>query len=261
MVLVSGAGSDHRGWRGVVPELCATDEDRGLFDVDAPSLASRARVAVFDQRGTGESRRVAPATDVRQLAGDAVAVGRALLGEQFAVVGASMGGWAALHAVLAAPEAVTAVGLLSTTAGGRGLTPPSDAVINNAVAVATRPEVGLVREGVCLAFAPAFGAAHSALIDLLVNEALASPSTEADLLAQGSVFVSHDVVDQLDRIAAPTLVMCGTEDLHHPAANSRLLAEHIRDARLVMVEGAAHSLGWEVPDRVIAELVVLLSRE
>jgi pimeloyl-ACP methyl ester carboxylesterase len=241
-----------------VPELCASDHDRALFAPGAPSLASVARVAVFDQRGTGASRQVAPATSARQLADDALSVGRALLGERFAVIGASMGGWAALHAVLSAPDSVSSLGLISTTAGGRGLTPPSDAVIHNTIAVAAHPDEDLVREGVVLAFAPAFAATHGPLMDLLVTETLATPSTEADLIAQGSVFASHDVTDQLDRINVATLVMCGTNDVHHPPANSELLADRIPGARLVLVDGAAHALGWEAPERLVTELLVLL---
>lgn len=259
-LLIAGAGADHRGWRAIVPELCNSHGERALFDSDAPSLASQARVAVYDQRGTGASRELAPATTVEQLADDALAVGKALLGDRFAVVGSSMGGWAALNAVLSAPDSITALGLISTTAGGRGLTLPSDAVMNSAASVVGEPDEAHIREGAALSLTPEFVASHGPLIDLLVEEEMANPPTEADLMAQASIFASHDVADQLERIAVPTLVMCGTEDQHHPPENSHFLAHGIRGARLVMVEGAAHSLRLETPDRLVRELLALLER-
>jgi 3-oxoadipate enol-lactonase len=258
VLLIAGAGGDHRGWRSIVPELCTSDEDRALFASDAPSLASHARVAVFDQRATGASESVPPATSARQLADDALVVGRALLGDRFAVVGSSMGGWAALQTVLTAPETVTALGLISTTAGGRGLTLPSDAVMNSSVAVVEQPDHEHVRESVTLGFTPSFVASRRPLIDLLVAEALATPTTEEVLAAQAAIFTSHDVADQLRTISVPTLVMCGSEDQHQPPENSRFLAEHIRGARLVMVEGAAHTLRLEAPGRVVDEVLSLL---
>jgi pimeloyl-ACP methyl ester carboxylesterase len=41
----------------------------------------------------------------------------------------------------------------------------------------------------------------------------------------------------LGAIAAPTLVICGTEDTVTPPANSRMLAGRIRDASLIMLAG------------------------
>jgi pimeloyl-ACP methyl ester carboxylesterase len=54
------------------------------------SLADELRVAVFDQRGCGESSEAPPATSAELMASDAIAVGRALLGPRFAVVGESL---------------------------------------------------------------------------------------------------------------------------------------------------------------------------
>lgn len=55
---------------------------------------------------------------------------------------------------------------------------------------------------------------------------------------------------RLRRIAAPTLVVRGAEDTFLPEAHAKAYAEEIPDARLEIVEGAAHLLPLEQPDEL-----------
>jgi pimeloyl-ACP methyl ester carboxylesterase len=55
-------------------------------------------------------------------------------------------------------------------------------------------------------------------------------------------------------IDAPTLVVCGDNDMAVPSANSRLLAARIRDARLITVQ-AGHDLQRPGPAAMVAPLV------
>jgi pimeloyl-ACP methyl ester carboxylesterase len=59
-----------------------------------------------------------------------------------------------------------------------------------------------------------------------------------------------DVMDRLDEINVPTLVICGTEDQLTPLKYSRFLAESIPDARMVSVESAGHMVMIEQPGEV-----------
>jgi pimeloyl-ACP methyl ester carboxylesterase len=59
-----------------------------------------------------------------------------------------------------------------------------------------------------------------------------------------------DVMDRLDEISAPTLVICGTEDQLTPLKYSRFLVESIPDARMATVEGAGHMVMIEQPGEV-----------
>jgi 3-oxoadipate enol-lactonase len=54
----------------------------------------------------------------------------------------------------------------------------------------------------------------------------------------------------LGRIAAPTLVAAGEEDATFPVAETRAMADRIPGARFAVVDGAAHLLALEVPERV-----------
>ncbi|MBM4409375.1 MAG: alpha/beta fold hydrolase, partial [Chloroflexi bacterium] len=57
-----------------------------------------------------------------------------------------------------------------------------------------------------------------------------------------------DVRDDLGRIAAPTLVMAGTEDYSISLQQKRDLAEGIPGARLVEVPDASHTVPEEQPE-------------
>lgn len=61
---------------------------------------------------------------------------------------------------------------------------------------------------------------------------------------------SFDVMDRLEEIDIPTLVVCGTADELTPVKYARFLAEHIPDAWLVTVEGAGHMVMLERPHEV-----------
>lgn len=54
----------------------------------------------------------------------------------------------------------------------------------------------------------------------------------------------------LGRIEAPTLVVAGAEDATFPVAETRAMADLIPGARFVVIDGAAHLLALEVPERV-----------
>jgi 3-oxoadipate enol-lactonase len=73
-------------------------------------------------------------------------------------------------------------------------------------------------------------------------------------MEQMRAIVGHDTSTRLADIAAPTLVVHGTEDEMLPVSNAYAIAERIPDARLEIFEGVGHLFFWEEPERS-AELV------
>jgi pimeloyl-ACP methyl ester carboxylesterase len=59
-------------------------------------------------------------------------------------------------------------------------------------------------------------------------------------------------------IRAPTLVVWGAKDALFPRSSQDSLVRAIRGSRLVVYPEAAHSPNWEIPDRVVADLVAFL---
>jgi pimeloyl-ACP methyl ester carboxylesterase len=167
-----------------------------------------------------------------------------------------MGGMAAMHAALDFPESFGALGLVATTAGGSGLTLPSDAYLAAAVA---RYEPGQDEpiDALELAVGPRFRSEYRTLYEAFSKEAVTQPRTVGpEELAQ--VLFSHDVSQRLGEIAVPTVVICGTEDQVHPLPNSLFLARQIAAARLVELEGAGHLLNVEASERLIDEIFALV---
>ena len=66
--------------------------------------------------------------------------------------------------------------------------------------------------------------------------------------------LAYDDEDQLGRIAAPTLLLWGEYDGLFPRAEQDRLAAAIPGARLTVYPETGHSLQWERPERVAADL-------
>lgn len=68
-----------------------------------------------------------------------------------------------------------------------------------------------------------------------------------------------DYRDRLKNITAKTLVIVGENDWICPAEQSRIIADGIQGARLVIVPGANHSVHLEKNDIVLAAVRELLA--
>lgn len=59
-----------------------------------------------------------------------------------------------------------------------------------------------------------------------------------------------DIMDRVQGIKLPTLIVCGTEDEMTPPKYAHYLADKIEGAREVIIEGATHGVAMERPDEV-----------
>jgi 3-oxoadipate enol-lactonase len=90
-----------------------------------------------------------------------------------------------------------------------------------------------------------------------------NPPNQRAQRRQRDAIRGFDVCDRLGEIAAPTLILHGTEDqMIHPD-NARILSERIPGAELVLLEGAGHVYHSERPeeaDRAVLDFVGRHSR-
>jgi pimeloyl-ACP methyl ester carboxylesterase len=230
VLLISGLGMAATAWWRTIPVLA-----QGL------------RVLAFDNRGVGRSELTRGPYSLDRLADDAVAVLDAAGEESAHVYGLSMGGMIAQQLALRHPERVRALVLGASTAGGLRHELPDEATLDFMERrAAMRPEEA-VWAAVPFTYGRATRERHADRIGQDVVQRLRYPITRAGYEAQLAAAWGHDTSHRLGGIAAPTLVLHGTEDRIVPIANGMRLAEGIRGARLKVLRGAGHFYTTDAP--------------
>jgi pimeloyl-ACP methyl ester carboxylesterase len=213
-------------------------------------------VIAYDHRGVGASTRLEGPVTITQLAEDGSALLEALGIESADVLGISMGGMVAQELALKHPEQVRTLTLGCTFCGGPDSVATSPAVLGRlADAMASGDRERALRAGWEANVSPAMAAdddAYGAFLAIAARRAVAVPVVMAQLQACGA----HDTSARLHELAAPTLVIHGTEDEMLPVENGRLVAQLIPGSRLEILDGVGHMFCWEQPERS-AELVRL----
>jgi pimeloyl-ACP methyl ester carboxylesterase len=91
-----------------------------------------------------------------------------------------------------------------------------------------------------------------------ISHRMSSPPDPLAYMHQAAAVATHDAYERLNRIAAPTLVVHGEEDIFVPPANALVLAERIPGAQLRLWPGAAHMFPIDEPraDEEIARFLL-----
>ncbi len=173
--------------------------------------------------------------------------------ERAHLVGLSFGGMTALLAAATHPDRVDRVAVMGTSAQ---LGPPS-AWAERAAAVRAGGTDSIAATVAERWFTPAHRAADPAVLEW-ARAMIASTPDEGYIACCGAV-ERMDLRDDLHRIAAPLLAIAGRDDPATPLPHLELIAATVPDARLVVVEDAAHLANVDQPDIVNALLTEHLS--
>ena len=79
-------------------------------------------------------------------------------------------------------------------------------------------------------------------------------------IRQFRAFTEHDTRKRIGKIAAPTLVLVGREDMLLPVKMSEELVAGIPNAELVVLEGGGHSSLIEIADEFNLAVLDFLSK-
>ncbi len=231
VVVLSGSlGSDHRMWEPQVKPLT----DQGF------------RVIRYDTRGHGVSPVPPGPYALDDLGGDVLALLDAHGVERAHVVGLSLGGMTGMWLGIHAAERIGSLVLCCTSAK---LGPP-EMWAERAKAVRENGTGSVAEGGVGRWVTAGYAAAHPEQVDSLRAMIAAVP---AEGYAASCAAIEHmDLVDDLPKIEARTLVIAGAEDPATPVEHGEVIAGGIPDARLAVVEGAAHLGSFEQPERFTA---------
>lgn len=164
----------------------------------------------------------------------------------FALIGFSMGGYIAREIVRMAPQAVTALVLVATSARG-----DSEVQARRKAAAAARAGAlgfrGMSRSALSMSLHPD-RAADAALLDRM--QAMGARLGQDAFLRQ-SRLDRHGDADQLGAIACPTLVVAGAQDRLRSLAEAEELHAGIPGSELTVIEDVGHMIPMEAPDMLL----------
>ena len=228
---------------------------RTSWEPQLSGLSSTFRCIAWDMPGYGASDEVAPLTfaaiaDAVARLLDAARVRRAHL------VGESFGGMHAMHVALRHPRRVGRLVLVNTSpAFGLDGTDP-DAWRSARLAPL---DAGLAPADIAEQVLTSVAGPSLKDDALAMRVAGFARIPAAGLRAAVECLPTHDVRDELSKIAAPALVIAGELDAETPVAYSRVIADGLRRAELVVLDGVGHLAATEAPrtvNRLIRDFLI-----
>ncbi len=229
-----------------------------MFAAQIEALKDRYRIIAFDHRCHGGSEVVKTEFGIYDLVADAAALIDQLVGGPVHFIGMSTGGYVGVRLMVKRPDLIKSAVLIDT--GGGGEDPAGLRQYNLMLAV--------VR---WLGVRPVFGRA----VQMLMGEPFRTDPTRKDeyemwkryifgldnigLFRFGkAIFYRDSVLDQLEDVQIPALVIVGEEDIPTPVATAEALAAALPNATLTTIPNAGHTSPVEAPALVTAAIVRFL---
>jgi 3-oxoadipate enol-lactonase len=210
-----------------------------MWDGQAEALAEHFTLIRFDARGHGESEVPPGPYAIEDFGRDVLDLLDHLEIERAHVAGISLGGMTAMWLAIHAPERVDRIIPTCTSAN---LGPPQNWI----------DRANAVREGGLEAIAPTV--AKNWVTDAAMRPQLERmiASTPRDGYIAACAAIEHmDLLPDLPRITAPTLVISAKQDPSTPPEHGQAIADRIPDARFEILDGAAHLANLERGDELV----------
>ncbi|MFI0257471.1 alpha/beta fold hydrolase [Streptomyces sp. NPDC017056] len=233
--------------------------DHTLWAPQTAALATAGhRVLVPDLRGYGASQVVPGVTRLETFAADLAALLDHLeVTERIVLGGLSMGGQIAMECARRFPERLRALVLAGTSAraetddGRRQRNAMADRLLREGMR-------GYTEEVLDKMVAPRTIATRPAVAEHVRRMMLGTPPEGAAAALRGRA-ERPDYTGTLTGLAMPALVAVGRDDTYTPVAEAAFLHARIPDARLAVIEGAAHLPNLEQPRAFDAALTGFLA--
>jgi pimeloyl-ACP methyl ester carboxylesterase len=170
---------------------------------------------------------------------------------RFALAGLSMGGYVALEIMRQAPERVLGLALLDTSA--RPDTVEATANRRKAIEQSELDYEGVIDALIPRLILPAKLPRAPELI-ALIKDMARRVGRDAFVRQQTAIIGRIDSRPDLDKIACPTLVLCGRDDVITPLEVHEEMVAAIRGARHLVIEQCGHLSTLDAPAKVSAAL-------
>src|ERR1700691_545634 len=235
--LINGVGLAYelRGDGAPIVMIHGAQGDQTMFAGLAADFSANYRFVRFDQRGSGLSDKP---YSIAMLADDTAGLMDHLGISAAHVIGVSMGGMIAEELALRHPQKIRSLVLGCTTAGGPKAIRLGGSALANAYS--TQPMTAEER-GKALAeaaFSKGYLAQHPEIITSMIESRRQRPIDSSAFAHRMKAAAEHDTYERLPQIKSPTLVITGKDDALISWENSRIIAERIQGAKLVVLEPA-----------------------
>ncbi|MEH2456575.1 alpha/beta fold hydrolase [Nostoc sp.] len=233
--------------------------DHAYWSLIMPSLISHYQVIRLDNRGMGRSSAPESPYSLKQMASDVAALLDRIAIDKVHLVGHSMGGQIAQELVLAHPQKVQSLMLLSSLAKGDGL---FNSIIETWGDLCGNVDLKLYEKVILpWIFTDTFYSIPG-MIEGLIEFAIRYPFFPAthSIYHHSRAMLDFDTTDRLQQIHCPTLVLVGKQDILTPLKFSQQLAQGIPNAELLVLERGGHGFLIESPDAVVSAMLNFLRK-
>lgn len=230
-----------------------------MFRAQVEALQDRYRCITLDWRGQGRSEVTAGGYDMDSLTEDAAALIEHLNAAPCHYVGLSMGGFIGMRLAIRRPELLKSLTLMETSADPE---PAQNVPRYRLLGWIGRLFGFRLTAGPVMAIMFGQEFIHDparAEERRYWRERLIANDRVGILRALDGVINRQGVYDQLDRLALPTLIVVGDQDVATTPDKARRIHARIAGSQLVIIPGAGHSSSVEKPAMVTAALESFLA--
>ncbi len=228
--------------------------DHSLWNPTVERLSTSYRVVAADTRGHGATDKPDGPYDIEMFANDYAALAGALGLRDICLVGLSQGGMIAQSLALIRPDLVSGLVLISTACKSH----PSlrDNMEARIAAMDQAGPLAAARIAAESIFSPAWRAANPDALERFVSWRAAMPTPP--LNAATRALYGFDLSRDLPRIAVPTLVIAGADDVLTKPAGMADIAALIPGAEFRQIPRTGHMIPVEQPEPLAALLEAFL---
>jgi 3-oxoadipate enol-lactonase len=226
----------------------------GMFDAQVDHFKSSFRCIAYDHRGQGQSSVAESGYDMDSLADDAIALIEKIGAGPCHFAGLSMGGMIGMRVALRRPDLLKSLILIETSAEAE----PSENLFKYRMLNFIARWFGLgvvVGQVMPILFGKSFMADPSRAEERARwRKSIGSGDRIGITKAVKGVIDRRGVIDDLGKIATPTLIIVGEEDTATVPAKSERMHAAIPGSKLARIPKAGHSSTIEEPDAVNAAI-------
>lgn len=231
--------------------------DSRVFEPLVDRLVEEHRVLAVDVRDHGRSEGPPSGWTLRQAAAEIERATDELGVDAAHVIGVSMGGMIALRWVLANPDSVRSLGLVSTSAEAEPRAWLHKAMVET-VRVAGRPAARVLMP---YSARRMFSEEVRGRPDVVEwRRRIRTMDPGALYRAGQAVFDREPILEEAEGIEAPALVLAASGDPAIPPDHGRRLADALSQAEIVELDSEGHVLPLEEPEAMGEEVVHFLRR-